>query len=180
MNHYTTTLKVLQDNHACKRGYDLIAKHVGENFEGEFSLEKILDNNGLDDCIWSLRCVEGGKELATSFAIICATRVYTEPTFIEWARNWMSGEDRTDESAKVAAANTARAAAYAANTARAAAYAARAAAYAAYAANAANAAAYAARAAAYAANAASAANAAARKWQGETLRKLIRNEYTGE
>lgn len=27
------------------------------------------------------------------FAILCALRVYSEPSFVEWARRWLSGED---------------------------------------------------------------------------------------
>jgi hypothetical protein len=56
----------------------------------------------------------------TAFAILCALEVYKKPTFVEWAKKWLSGEDRSR-----AAANAATYAAYAAaNTAANAAYAA--------------------------------------------------------
>ena len=80
-----------------------------------------------------------------AFGILCAKEVCENEAWNEWADKWLSGEDRTKESAAVDAAAyyAATAAAYAARDG--AYYAARAAAYAA------TAAAYAARAAAYAA-----------------------------
>ncbi len=106
---YTTTLQALRNANACQRGYDLIANHVGRDFTGNIPLETILDNNGLDDAIWALRATEGGKELAVAFAIYVAEPYYADPAWQEWARKWMSGEDRTP-----AAADAAYAAAYAA------------------------------------------------------------------
>jgi hypothetical protein len=143
----TTTLQRLKDNNACKRGYDLIANHVGVDFTGDIPLETILDNNGLDDCILALRATDGGKEIAQEFAIRVSKKVYFEPSWVKWADNWLDGTDRSKNAAAAAAA--AAADAYAANAANAAA------------ANAAAAAADANAAYAYAANAANAAAAAA-------------------
>ena len=87
-----------------------------------------------------------------AFGILCAIKVYKKPEFQLWAKNWLSGKDRSANAATHAAyaAHAAfYAAAYAANAANAAFYAA---ASAAYAANAAYAAAYAAKAAAHAAS----------------------------
>jgi hypothetical protein len=59
--------------------------------------------------------------------IHCALFVYTEPTFVEWAKNWLAGVDRTAAAAAAAAppaATRATAFAAAAYTATAAAYAA--------------------------------------------------------
>ena len=61
-----------------------------------------------------------------AFGILCALEVYRDPAFVEWANAWISGNDRTKESADAAAAY---AAAYAASASYAA-YAANAAAYA--------------------------------------------------
>ena len=58
-----------------------------------------------------------------AFGILCAIKVYKKPEFQLWAKNWLSGKDRS--------ANAAAHAAYAANAAYAAAYAAKAAAHAA-------------------------------------------------
>ena len=159
MTAYTTTLQALRDNHACERGYNLIANHVGRDFAGPIDLETILDNNGLDDAIWALRATEGGRELAIAFAIYCAEPYYTDPAWREWATNWMNGTDRTPASAERAAN-----AAYAAYAAADAAYAAARAAYAA------------ARAAYAAAYAASTARAAERTRQVEVFCKLVRGE----
>jgi len=149
----TTTLARLRENYACKRGYNLIANHVGIEFTGDISLETILDNNGLHDCIWSLRATDGGKEIAQEFAIRVAVTVYFELSWVTWANNWLAGSDRSIEAAAAAAADAADA--YSA-AAAAAAYAAAADAY--TAADAADA--YAAAAAATAAYAAAATDAA--------------------
>jgi hypothetical protein len=89
------------------------------------------------------------NEQRIKFSILCAMEVCKNPYWTNWAKNWLSGKDRTAYAAAYAAARAAARAAYAA--ARAAARAADAARAAAYAADAARAAAY----AAYAAYAAS-------------------------
>ena len=83
-------------------------------------------------------------EQKVRFAILCSLEVYKEKSFVLWAKNWLSGIDRS--------AHTAAYAADAADTVHAAVYAVHAAAHAAaHAADAAHAAAYAAHTAAYAA-----------------------------
>jgi hypothetical protein len=99
----TTTLKRLRDNNACKRGYDAIANHVGIDFDGDISLETILDNNGLMDCIWALRATDGGKEIAQEFSIRVAKKIYFEPSWVKWADNWLDGSDRSHVAAYAAA-----------------------------------------------------------------------------
>ena len=101
----TTTLPLLRGHDACAPGYDLVAKHFAD--ADTIPLEFILDNNeaagrGLEDCIWSLRTCEGGLVAAQEFAIRVAKTVYTEPTYILWADKWLSGEDRSLESAYAA------------------------------------------------------------------------------
>jgi hypothetical protein len=53
------------------------------------------------------------------FAILCAKGVCTDPTFVKWADNWLSGKDRTKAAARAAwaAARAAEAAARAAEAA---------------------------------------------------------------
>lgn len=166
MKMYTTTLERLRSHKACERGYNLIANHVGVDFTGDIPLETILDVNGLDDCIWSLRATETGAVLGTTFAILCAKRVYKEVSWVSWADKWLSGEDRSVAAARAAArAAAAAAAAYAAADAYAAAYAAADADAAVYAA-----------ADADAAHTSARALAAERNAQTEILRKLIRGE----
>ena len=116
----TTTLQRLRENKACQRGYDLIANHVGIDFTGDIALETILDINGLQDCIWSLRITNGGKEIAQEFAIRVAKKVYFEQSWVKWADNWLDGTDRSVAAADAAA--YAAYTAYAANAANAATY----------------------------------------------------------
>lgn len=42
-------------------------------------------------------------EQRVRFAILCAMEVYTSPEWVEWAQNWLSGKDRTVETATKAA-----------------------------------------------------------------------------
>jgi len=94
------------------------------------------------------------------FGILCAKEVCKDEVWNKWADKWLSGEDRSEKSARAARADASLSDdAYAANASYAASYAARAAARAANAAIASNAAA--ADAAAYASNAAADAAAAA-------------------
>ena len=118
MTEYTTTLSALRDANACQQGYNLIANHVGQDYAGTIPLETILDVNGLNDCIWALRATEGGRELAVAFGIYCAAPYYTAPDWVRWAAGWISGADRSPESAGAAgaAARAAHVAAYAART----------------------------------------------------------------
>ena len=46
-------------------------------------------------------------EQRTEIAIRVALTVYEEPTFVMWAKNWLSGEDRTPENAAMATENAA-------------------------------------------------------------------------
>ena len=112
----TTTLAKLREHKACKPSYDLIAAHAGEDFEGEITLEKALEVLSLKDCIWALRTLEGGAEIAVEFAIRV---VYPLGSVVwkVWADKWLSGEDRSKESARAAqndAAYIARVTSYAA------------------------------------------------------------------
>ena len=114
---YITTLAKLREFGACERGYDLIAGHVGADYEGNIDLLTILDVNGIEDCIWSLRATDGGSELATAFSIYCAHRHCTDHYWIKWASRWMSGKDRTRREAALAARAAERVAARAASRA---------------------------------------------------------------
>jgi len=98
-----TTLKRLKEKKACKRGYDLIANHVGVDFTGDIPLETILDNNGLADCIWALRATDEGYEIAQEFAIRVAKNVYFNTSWVKWADNWLDGTDRSRATADAAA-----------------------------------------------------------------------------
>jgi hypothetical protein len=90
-----TTLHTLRRYQACERGYALIAEHVGVNYTGPISLETILDNNGLEDCLWSLRAAKGAGFAAAEFAIRCALEAYNEDVWVAWTTNWLSGAVRS-------------------------------------------------------------------------------------
>jgi len=107
----TTTLSALRQYNACKPSYDLIAAHLGKDYEGEISLETALEVLPLKDCIWALRTVEGGAEIAIEFAIRVAYP-FGSVEWKLWADRWLSGEDRSIE-----ATHTAARAAYATHTA---------------------------------------------------------------
>ena len=167
----TTTFELLRLNHACESGYKTLAKNLGGinkyGKDTEINLLQILESNGVQDALWSLRaCKEDEKiKIAQHIACDCAEAVLyiyekynnknTAPrNAIEIARKVIRGE-LPASAADAASARAAYDAAYASDAASASAYAASAAARAASAA--ASAAAYdaaaarAARAAAYAA-----------------------------
>lgn len=54
-----------------------------------------------------------------AFGILCTLKVYKEKTFVKWAEDWLSGKDRSEESANLAV-RAAQAAALAGRAARAA------------------------------------------------------------
>jgi hypothetical protein len=176
-------------------GYDL--EQVTELFDNKESLTylEILDTDKipLADIVWvfcrpeilSVDIKNQWLEIITTRAVTnCALHCGID-TVEEWATNWLSGDDRTDDSARAAysasadagdnavdaaynAARAGRAAAAAAGrTAAAATYAATAAAY--YAA-------YAAIYAAYAADAAYAASKTERKQQIQDLKNILQGE----
>ena len=109
----TTTLANLRELRACKDSYDTLAAHVGEDFTGEISLDTALEVLPLEDCVWALRTIEGGAAIAVEFAIRVAYP-FGSVEWKLWADKWLSGEDRSEESAKAAADATAYASAYAA------------------------------------------------------------------
>jgi hypothetical protein len=138
----TTTLKLLKKHDACKDGYKKLVKFLGENYGNEtpINLLTILESNGVEDCLLSLRAVqEDSDKIARLMAADFAESVlhfYTakypddkRPTeaikkFRDYANGIISGHVRISASADRAAytalvsAHSARdAAAYTANAA---------------------------------------------------------------
>ena len=188
-----TTFKKLHEHHACTEGYQKLARSLGGvNEYGKdtlIPLDKIIESNGLQDTIWSLRATtESSENLLIEFACRCAEHVlhFYEDKYPDDKRPRRAIETTlvciTDKSPEARAAawaarDAAGAATVAARAARAAtedaAWAARDAARAAT--WAAEAAAWAARDAARAADwAAEAAGDAEEKWQTEQLLELLR------
>lgn len=147
----TITLNKLRKFSPCQESWKKFLTYKGKTQadDEEFPIIEILDNNGLQDCIWALRVC---PLYAMLFARACAMRAN------EYAANAVNAANATaDANAVYAAYATIEAAVYAA--------------YAVRASNAAHAAAYAIRAAD--ANAVYAVRAAEQAWQAEFLRKLL-------
>jgi len=132
--------KTLIEMHACKEGVEMFRRYPG--LEGGCAELGAL-------CRWAASEGEAGyvhwllprlmpPEGAVRWAILTATQHCTDAIWNKWADGWLSGEDRTPESAEAAAATAVWAASWAAWAAwaAAAAWTARAAAWAATAASA--------------------------------------------
>ncbi len=149
MSKFQVTLKQLRDARACFNGYNkLVASISGKPLvEGNkyavfdsdepISIIQILDSNGLDDAIWSLRCIKDADSEARLFAVWCVRQIQylltdaRSLTALDVAERFAYGlatreELQAAENAAYSAANAAVGAA--ANAANAAAYAAYAAA----------------------------------------------------
>ena len=75
-----TTFNKLHKNHACTEGYQKLARSLGGvNEYGKdtlIPLDKIIESNGLQDTIWSLRATtESSENLLTEFVCKCAEHV---------------------------------------------------------------------------------------------------------
>ena len=88
MTKFQVTLKALRANHACISGYNkLVCALTGQKFDEEretyiryrheepISIEYILDSNGLDDALWSLRAVPDVDRDCRHYAVWCARQV---------------------------------------------------------------------------------------------------------
>ena len=145
-----TTLNKIIFHSPCKEGWEKLLNHLNKTQADDEPLElrTILQSNGLNDTIWSLRAVEGKDKEIRLFAADCAELVLpiyekhypddNRPRLaILAARDYANGLITLEElsaacdaasaaayAACDAASAAARAAAYAARSARAAAYAA--------------------------------------------------------
>jgi len=99
------TLTWLEDQGACNAVKEWFAKHY-PNGVGHRELYAALQPKHKGWGYWLL-----GRIGKAEFAIRCALWVYKEPTWVEWATRWLSGEDRTAATAAAAAAAADRAAA---------------------------------------------------------------------
>ena len=75
-----TTFKKLHEHHACTEVYQKLARSLGGvNEYGKdtlIPLDKIIESNGLQDTIWSLRATtESSENLLIEFACRCAEHV---------------------------------------------------------------------------------------------------------
>jgi hypothetical protein len=132
-----TTLNLIRAQSPCAEGWKKLLTHLGktEADDEPLALLTVLKSNGLDDALWTLRCVPNCDRDARLFAVWCARQVQHLMTdqrsldALDVAERFANGEATNAEMA--AASDAARAAARAEtwNAARVAAwYAARAAA----------------------------------------------------
>lgn len=130
----TTTLAAIRTHDPCKSGWRKLLAHLGKTKADDEPLPilTILESNGLDDALWSLRAVEGQdrliRHLACDFAehVLLplhereqlAQRPYDDRPrrAIEVARRYADQKATSEElsAARVAADDAARAAAWAA------------------------------------------------------------------
>ena len=157
----TTTLNKIRDFSPCTSGWKKLLSHVGTDFDpdAEINLLTVLESNGVEDMLWTLRATEqDSKRIASQLAIEFAEQALPifekrRPDDLRPRQAIQAARDYLDGKIDVAALQNAHAAA-------AAAYADSAAAAAATTATDAAAYAYTDSAAAYASNAARAASAA--------------------
>src|SRR3990167_6036467 len=80
----TTTFNLLREHSACKEGYEKLARHLTSvkayGADTPILLTTILESNGLDDTLWSLRAVpleqiDARDRLVRLFACDCAEHV---------------------------------------------------------------------------------------------------------
>jgi hypothetical protein len=194
-----TTFAKLKEAEACTKGYKKLAEYLGGvktyGKDTLISLNKILESNGLDDTIWTLRCtVEPSEDFIIEFACRCAEYVLKnyESLYpddkrprqaIEAARKCITDKSEAAKSAaKSAARSAARSATWSAESAESAARsaawsagsAAWSAAWSAESAESAGSAAWSAESAARsAAWSAESAGSAAREWQTQQLKEML-------
>ena len=133
MEKLQVTLKALRAAGACISGYNkLVCALTGKEFDEEretyiryqydepISIEYILDSNGLDDALWSLRAVPNAERDCRHYALWCARQVQHLMTdkrsiaALDVAERHADGLATDDElaAARAAALDAARAAAW--------------------------------------------------------------------
>ena len=72
-----TTLNKIREHKPCKGGWEKLLAHLGKTKADNepLPLLTILDSNGLDDCLWSLRTVPEHAGLWRKYAVWCARQV---------------------------------------------------------------------------------------------------------
>ena len=77
MSEITTTLNAIRKHSPCKDGWERLLTHLGKTKADDepLPLTVVLDSNGLDDCLWCLRVVDGYDREFRLFAVWCARQV---------------------------------------------------------------------------------------------------------
>jgi len=116
MSEITLTLNEIRAHEPCRAGWEKALKALGKTQADDtrVTFAWIVENNGLDDAIWALRCLPEGERwrkrlLARSYALHVAHLWKSEG-----AMQWLVTGDEKLRAAANAAANAANAAANAA------------------------------------------------------------------
>lgn len=77
MSQITTTLNEIRRDNPCEDGWRKLLHHLGKTKADDepFPMSVILDSNGLDDCLWALRCRPDFSSLWRLYAVDCARQV---------------------------------------------------------------------------------------------------------
>jgi len=76
MNPITITLEQIAAKRPCTSGWEkLLASKAGLPHDVPFPVTDILDSNGMDECLWSLRCLPAYDNLWRRYAVWCARQV---------------------------------------------------------------------------------------------------------
>ena len=69
-----TTLNLIRAESPCVDGWKKLLTHLGktEADDEPLALLTVLESNGLDDALWTLRCVQNCDRDARLFAVFCA------------------------------------------------------------------------------------------------------------
>lgn len=115
-----TTLNQIESHNPCTTGWRTLLKALGKTKADDepLPLPFILNSNGLDDAIWTLRCLEGADQELRLFAVECARQVQhfmTDPrslAALDVAERYANGLATSEElgAARAAAWDAARAA----------------------------------------------------------------------
>ena len=115
-----TTLNQIESHNPCTTGWRTLLKALGKTKADDepLPLPFILNSNGLDDAIWTLRCLEGADQELRLFAVECARQVQhfmTDPrslAALDVAERFANGLATSEEldTARAAAWDAARAA----------------------------------------------------------------------
>lgn len=72
----TATFNILKENHACKSGYEKLAKNLGGvrkyGKDKPIPLWRILESNGLDDLLWCANKTQQPEEADVIFRLMAA------------------------------------------------------------------------------------------------------------
>ena len=76
-NTKKTTLNKIRSHSPCATGWEKLLKKLGKTKADDepLALTTILESNGLDDALWSLRAVDGHERELRLFAVECARSV---------------------------------------------------------------------------------------------------------